>query len=126
MIGPRRGHAYINVFFMIIIHCEVSHICRKFERHWHTSKVGGLKIQSHNQIFARATKKTTAIKYHGLLQEIVLYQCLWTKLANKKVGVGAVKEINVLITPNCRRRSTHWSGGGYRVMAKQKDRKSVV
>ena len=53
------------------------------------------------------------------VQEIVLYQCLWTKLANKKVGVGAVKEINVLITPNCRRRSTHWSGGDIGILAEQ-------
>ena len=49
----------------------------------------------------------------------MLYQCLWTKLANKKVGVGAVKEINVLITPNCCRRSTHWSGGDIGILAEQ-------
>ena len=103
---------------MIIIHCSAlcgkSHICRQFERHWHTSKFGGLKIQSHNQISARATKKTTPIKYHGLLQEIVLYQCLWTKLANKKVGVGAVKEINVLITPQLPQKKHSLVRGGYR------------
>ena len=57
LIERRRGHGYINVFFMIIIHCEVSHICRKFERHWHTSQVVGLKIQSHNQFFPEQQRR---------------------------------------------------------------------